>query len=261
MYTVLRETRDARLAPFSFYNMLPFTVHLYRKRGQQLKKIAQLKGGETVTPHQEDEVVEGDLMYIFFPDKDHYYNITHPHTLRYDKPVVRLGDIIYESKSPTFYTYSANDISGLWFHNNLPMKVEVWKDEKKIGVIGGYDGATSYLGGSGAKLYLDNDAYGFRLGDKLEFRLFPNSRLYGTLTLTDNFATDVHLGVINALAFGVPAQTVLPVTPDTFTYRIDGTHEISGTTFFTNAATGDRSTGSGDRAAYETVRTSPHAFF
>ena len=67
-----------------------------------------------------------------------------------------------------------------------------------IARIDGDDGM-SYMAGSPNNVYVDNAGRGFRLGDELGFAFQYNKKQIGSVTLTDNFTTDIYVGVVTRI--------------------------------------------------------------
>lgn len=225
-YNRLRDTMDdvlrdrsrykQRNDPWILTNMLPTKLKLYHSP-QFTGKTLYLCG---LRPHQTKvfppkKFEDGDKLLVMYEGKEAEHQIMPTHTFQSQWKRLRLGDVLYRSwDGGRQYFTSYADLSGLMLHNHLLFPLNVYFKGNLIGQMTGYDGMT-YLGGSGASLYVDNDRDGFRLGDQLTFGYsFPgNEETLFTVTLTDNHAYHVHIGKIGV---GQPNPE-----PDTYAYSVN----------------------------------------
>jgi hypothetical protein len=197
--------------------------------------------------------MKDDEIHIIYFDqsvkKYGQYEIARPAYLRSDSRVVRIGDIVYNYKDTSFYNSHA-DISGVRIHNRLIFPLSIYHKGMRLGQVEADDG-TSYMTGARNSVYLDNDTHGFRIGDELEFRLTEGKK-YATVMLTDNYMSDIFVGVIN--------QKYNPPTPDVYAYRVDAP-DINGFTYYEHPTTSGYSRFAKGTTAYQTYKTNPSAPF
>lgn len=232
-----RDYHERALAgkPWAFVNLLPYTINVYAYRPQKFDLIA------TIEPHQTTEVqhtvtrmplAEGTQIYVTRPGRLHnpsslttaQYAITRAATLRGDSRVVKIGDIVYEDR--VAFTNGIDihhDIIGIRIHNHLTMPVDIYHKGNMIATIEGDDG-TSFMSGSPNSVYLDNQRFGFEIGDEIGFIFRADQKKYAVITLTDNFTSDIIIGMTTQKDAGWPVQ-------DRYSYRVSEPN-ITGTTYF-----------------------------
>jgi len=151
------------------------------------------------------------------------YEIARPVTLLDDSRIVTIGDIVYDFGVTAANTIDIHhDISFIRFHNHLSMPIDIWYQGLKIGSVSGDDG-TGYMAGSPNSVYLSNDRFGFKIGQKITFS-FPNGDVpYATATLVDNYTSDIIVGMTT--------QHVDLPPNDVFAYRVN-TPNVTGLRYY-----------------------------
>jgi len=232
-YDRLKDTMDSVLRdrsrkaqkdrPWVIRNMLPTEFELYHNP-QYSDKTFPLGSirpqNQRVFPPQ--KFFDGDQLFVMYRRKSgtkseqaKLHLAMPPHTFQSQWKNVKLGDVLYRSwDGGRQYFTSYADLSGLLLHNHLMFPLNVFFKGNLIGQMGAYDGLT-YLGGSDAVLYVDNDRAGFRLGDQLTFgySMPGNEDMLFTITLKDNHAYKVHIGKIGV---GKPEPMA-----DTYAYSVN----------------------------------------
>ncbi len=209
------------LDPWVIKNMLPTEFELFYSP-QFTDKTFSLgairpQGRRVFSPHK---FFDGDRLFVMYhpksgTDQSKLHLAMPVHIFATQWKQLNLGDVVYRSSSGgREYFTSYSDISGLMLHNELMFPLNIYFNGNVIGVIGAYDGMT-YLGGSAASRYIDNDRAGFRLGDKITFgySMEGNKDTMFTITLADNHAYHVYIGKISV----GERQNY----PDTYAYSVD----------------------------------------
>lgn len=195
-------------------NFLPIPVKLYIKRWNTLILLSSMapRARATLPP---DAVEPEDVLHVFTspegkdgPD----YEILRPVKLRLTDRMIRIGDVTYSDKhSGSRWVSSERDINSVRIHNRTTMPLDVYFRGGVIARIDGDDGM-SYMAGSPNNVYVDNAGRGFQLEDELGFAFQYNKKQIGSVTLTDNFTTDIYVGVVTQ-------NTQVPY-PDISSYHI-----------------------------------------
>lgn len=244
---------------WKFINKLPSDFHLYVKPGSTLMVndvvygLGKLPASGTLK-FAHDTFKTGDLLIVLFKHLDQHdlaagyknYQAMQPYSLREFQKEINVGDVVYTDNSLTSSaSISAfNPISGIWIHNELLFPLNIYYGGNLVSQVGAYDGM-SYLGGSRASMWFDNQrqGLGFEAPLTLAYSL-PESEggteILFTVFLYDNKMRNIHVGVINGNPSGPP--------PDTVAYSIDEPVH-TGITFYTP-------TGNGQSRA-----TNPYGFF
>ena len=198
--------------PWYLVNFLPIPVKLYIKRWNTLILLNALEARSQarVPP---DSVQPEDVLHVFTspegkdgPD----YEILRPVKLRMTNRVIRIGDVTYNNDASK-WTSSQQDINSIRIHNRTTMPLGIYYNGGLIARVDGDDGM-SYMAGSSNNVYVRNAGYGFRLGEELTFVFEYNKKKFTTVTLTDNFITDMFVGMITQ-------QTQVPYA-DIFSYHV-----------------------------------------
>lgn len=226
-YNRLKDTMDSVLRnrskvmqsddPWVLQNMLPTEFELYYNP-QYSDKTFHLgtirpQDRRVFPPHK---FFDGDQLFVMYrrktgtKEQQNKLHLAMPHhVFQTQWKRVKIGDVVYRSwDGGRQYFTSYADLSGLMLHNHLMFPLNVYFKGNLIGQMRGYDGMT-YLGGSSASLYVDNDRAGFRLGDQLTFgySMPGNEDLLFTITLNDNHAYHVYIGRIDGGEIGPDADT------------------------------------------------------
>ena len=127
---------------------------------------------------------------------------------------MRFGEVGTRSLD-TSYKHPHADIAVLRIHNHISMPLEVFSQGYKLAAIAPDDGL-SYIAGSKNSVYLENNGYGFQIGQQLSFKV--NGRDYCSVILTDNLMTDVYVGLIG--------QKIAAQPPDTYSYKVDAPNQV-----------------------------------
>jgi hypothetical protein len=240
-------------ASLKFINLLPIRVKIYAYRTDKLDLVGFIEGhggvlnaratksGMVLTPD-----IEIHITYVPGGNQGPEYEILESINLLADARVIRIGDVVYEEKTNTLVQRSHSDISGIRVHNKIGIPVRIYFKGVRLAMVDKSDG-TGFQAGSPSTVYLNNDTRGFNIGDKLELRLVFNvadslkdgitfdPRLevktgrsmelpWCTLTVSDNYMSDMYLGVINQ-HYTIPIQ-------DMYSYRA-GSPNYSGLKYLT----------------------------
>lgn len=230
--------------PWEFHNLLPYTINVYVFRAEKLDLIGTIGAQGAIKASKSRSGMElkaGDEIHVLLStntadpasSRARQYEITRPVWLRGDSRMVKIGDIVYEiGASFTNAIDIHHDMIGLRIHNHLSMPVDVYWKGLKIASISGDDG-TGYMAGSPNSAYLNNERFGFQIDDKLSFVFKHDQRAYATVTLIDNYTSDIIIGETT--------QKFNGEIQDMFGYRIDSPN-INGLIYF-DQVTGYTSTG------------------
>jgi hypothetical protein len=145
----------------------------------------------------------GDRMAAFYLGK----LITHG-TVTARASHIRIGDVISQSIEKVFYSMKG-DLQHITFHNLLPIPISLYYKGNKIGIAGGNDGK-GYFGGSSSTLDLNNETFGFYLGDRIQVKLIglkKDPRVeteWLSFELVDSKTTDIFIGNISMGFAGLP---------------------------------------------------------
>lgn len=224
-----RKEESLRGQPWMFVNLLPIPINVY-VYAHTLDLITRLGPHSTFTTLKSASGIElegGQQINITYrdhqPGSQAEYEIIRPEYLLADSRVVRIGDVVNESKDMSTTQRTHTDIVGVRVHNRLTTPLCIFHRKLKIGRVAGDDGTSAPLSGSPGSVYLNNDRNGFRLGDILEIRSETGNIKYGEVVMHDNYISDIHIGVIT--------QHFVPTQQDMYAYRIDGPN-INGTKYF-----------------------------
>ena len=200
--------------PWYLVNFLPLPVKLCIKRLQTLILLREMppRSQARIAP---GSIQQGDVLHVFTspegkdgPD----YEIMRPATLRLTARVIRIGDVTYSDvHSGSRFTASGPDINSVRIHNRLTIPLSVFYNGGRIARVNGDDGL-GYMAGSTNNVYVTNAGWGFKLGDEITFVMDFNKSKYVTATLTDNYTTDIYVGMITQ-------DTQVPY-PDIASYNI-----------------------------------------
>lgn len=225
--------------PWTFINNLPYKVRVYVYRTNKTDIIGTIPPRSQISTSRSKtgmELKQGDEIHVFWPDyhskafpkktmmsKSVEYEITRPVFLFEDSRTVKIGDIVYEDGSSTAPTIDIHhDIVGIRFHNHLSMPIEIWARGLKIGLISGDDG-TDFMSGSPNSVYLNNDRFGFKIGDEVRFVFAHDQTPYATIKIIDNYTSDIIIGETT--------QHFVMAIQDRFSYRVDE-ENITGTRYY-----------------------------
>lgn len=227
-YDAAKSRREESLKghPWTFINLLPININIYVYSGNTLDLVARINPHSTICTTKSTSGIilqGGQQINITYTDHQPEYEIIRPEFLIGDSRVVRIGDVVNESKDMLYTQRTHTDISGIRVHNRLTIPLCIYHRNLKIGRIAGDDGTEAPLSGSPGSVYLNNDGNGFRLGDILEIRLEIGNLKYGEVTIHDNYISDIYIGAIT--------QHFVPTIQDMYAYRIDGPN-ISGIKYF-----------------------------
>lgn len=236
-----RDDRRRYLAgkPWKFVNNLPYKIRVYVYRTHKTDIIGTIPPRSEIFAshsHTGMELKQGDEIHVFWPDyhsktfpkkslmaKPVEYEITRPVFLFDDSRTVKIGDIVYQdvlSTSPMIDIH--HDIVGIRFHNHLSFPIEIWARGVRIGMMAGDDG-TNFMSGSPNSVYLNNDRFGFKIGDEISF-VFANDHVaYATIKIIDNYTSDIIVGETT--------QHFVMANQDRFSYRVDEDN-ITGTRYY-----------------------------
>jgi hypothetical protein len=213
-----KEYRVASLKglPWVFTNMLPYEieVYMYRPAKTELIGVIQANGKlSTKTTSSGLDLKEGDAIHVLRRVNGKKYEILRAVFLFDDSREVKLGDIVFIDVLSTAGMIDIwHDIIGIRVHNHISMPVDVYYRNYKIGSIAGDDG-TGFMAGSPNSVYLNNDRFGFEIGDELSFVFSHDQKPYAKVKIIDNFTSDIVLGQIS--------QHFVPIIQDYYSYRVD----------------------------------------
>ncbi len=211
-----RSKEVQKFNPWRIKNMLPTEFHLfYNPPFTKTSVYIGVIRPQASLDFNHSKFSDGGSLSVMFKSKKKFYLAMPVHILRSNQKYIKLGDVVYRSSGggrEHFTSYA--DISGLMLHNELMFPLNIFFKGNLVGVIGARDGMT-YLGGSAASRYIDNNRAGYRLGDKITFgySMEGNKDTLFTITLTDNHVHHVYIGKIDAGYF----QNY----PDTYAYSVD----------------------------------------
>jgi len=223
--------------PWTFINLLPIKINVWVYTPMKMDLVG------TIAPQSKLVALEGQTglkleegyeIHVTYPDypgdcgkkgiwSGPEYEICRPEFLFSDSRMVRIGDAVNEAKSTDYTQRTHTDITGIRVHNHLTIPLGIYHKGNKIGRVAGDDGTDAPFSGSPGSVYLSNDSNGFRIGDCLDF-VFENPRLgYCTVTIHDNYISDMYIGNIT--------QHYVPTIKDYYSYRVD-TPNITGLRYF-----------------------------
>jgi hypothetical protein len=223
--------------PWRFINMLPVTINVYVYRPHKLDLICTIQPQQTVkSAHSQTgmELQEEDELHVLLPsvkvtaqtDMKNIiqYEIIRPVKLFSDSRQVKIGDVVYHDKMTETTQRTHVDIPGIRIHNYLSMPIDIYVNGLLVAHAGTDDG-TSYMAGSINSVYVSNDRNGFKIGDKIHFKLGLNGKSYDycTATISDNYLSDIYVGVISQ-------KYVKPVN-DIYSYRVNQ-EDINGLKYY-----------------------------
>jgi len=234
--------------PWSFINLFPFTIQVWRERERITELVGEILGGKTmitsVSKSSGLPLEEEDIIHVLYPDYKSksdefpYFEITRPALLRTDSRTVRIGDVVYGERDTNYHNSHA-DLAGVRIHNHTTIPLDIYHHKFKLGSVEGDEG-TTYMSGTPNSVYLDNDRNGFRIGDELTFVFRYNRQKFNSILLMDPYIGDIYVGVINQ-KFTMP-------NPDVFGYRVDAPN-ITGITYYDS------------RSGYISEKSNPYAPF
>lgn len=201
--------------PYIFINIFPFKIYITVNKKLLLSIEATSERSKNVN------FGKGATIHVLYNFNGKFYEILRPIFISPTTRTIRIGDIVYDTKDMSYYNSHA-DISGIRFHNRTTFPIEIWNKGRKIGQMQADDG-TGYMSGSPNSVYLNNDGNGFRLGEEITFYLPHLKREWTSVSLNDNYISDMYVGTIN--------QKFNPPNPDTYAYRIDAPNHV-GYTFY-----------------------------
>lgn len=225
------EDRDSRREtllgqPWIFTNLLPFDIKVVVRKVAISDEIGLVRAHsdfKTTKSKSGLDLKDGDGIHIIRTVNGKDYEVLRPVFLFDDSRMVKIGDIVYEDMVSTTPTIDIHhDIVGLRIHNHISMPIDVYFRDMRIGSIAGDDG-TDFMAGSPNSVYLDNNRFGFNIGDELRFTFPLENKPYATMKIIDNFSTDIILGRIT--------QKFVPMIQDQFAYRVNKPN-ITGLRFF-----------------------------
>lgn len=241
--------RDARVKylarndiPWRFKNLLPYKVNVYISKIHKLELIATINANSSIETTQTKSGIplqKGDEIHVLYPTNKlaptvgEQYKILRPAFLFDDSREVRIGDIVYEDRiafSPGIDIH--HDIIGIRIHNHISMPVNVFYKGENIAQIAGDDG-TSFMAGSPNSVYLNNERFGFNIGDELSFEFVHDKKKYASVKIIDNFTSDIIIGEIT--------QHFVGAIQDMYAYRVNEPN-ITGLRYYENV-TGYTTTG------------------
>jgi hypothetical protein len=232
--------RDMRISSlkgkkWQFVNLFPFSVNVYVYRVHKLDLIGEIKPHGVISTDVSltGMVLEaGDEIHVTYPtmpNKDPkngaQYEVVRPVFLFADSRMVRIGDVGYQDNNNTRVDIH-HDIMGIRIRNHVLLPLDIYYKGHKLASIEG-DDDTSFMSGSKNSVYLNNDRFGFQIGDEIGF-VFPSladgkPHPYGTIRIVDNYMSDIVIGIVN--------QHFTPTRQDMFSYRVD-TPNITGLKYF-----------------------------
>lgn len=246
-----------------FVNLLPLRVKIYAYRIDKLDIIGSIEGHGGILHAKQTKSgmvlkLKDEIHITYSPQGDSgpEYEILEPINLVDDAKIIRIGDVVYEAKTNTLVQRSHSDITGIRIHNKVGIPVRIYYKGLRLALVHRNDG-TGFQAGSSGTVYLNNDSRGFNIGDKLDLKFVFNKKdsdvdlpegdlnskertidiPWCTITIDDNYMSDMHIGVIN--------QHVTHPIQDMFSYRT-GTSNFSGLKYLTG------------NKAYESVWSPPH---
>lgn len=197
--------------PYTFKSFLPFTIHLFvRKPAKvfvnppvdvQTDLIAIIKPFKEIivsTSERGLPLEKGDTIRVLFYDiaQQSFYEVIRPFFLRDDTRHIDVGTVGYKYRQKNAQNMN-NDITGILFHNQIAIPVNIFMDDKGEQLHLGYaskDDGTDRASGSKNNVYIDNDNKGFRVGQKIKIELIKFGQ-YLEFQINDNFITDVYIGI------------------------------------------------------------------
>jgi hypothetical protein len=216
--------------PWTFINMLPYEINIYAIVDQKLDLIANIAAFQRKNITETKTKIplqEGMTIHVTRPGNYHnptsvttpQYQIARSVNLFSDSRVVKIGDIVYEDQVSVTNTKDIHhDIIGIRFHNHLTMPIDIYHKGNRIGSVAADDG-TNFMAGSPNSVYLNNERHGFEIGDQIGFIFSHDQKKYATITLIDNYTSDIIIGMTTQ-HFVAPLQ-------DAYSYRVD-TPNITG---------------------------------
>jgi hypothetical protein len=227
-FDIDRDSRVAYLArnqiPWKFINLLPYKINVYVIQYKNLELVATIDANstfETLKTMSGAPLKKGDAIHVLLPTNklnprsttSNQFKILRPTYLFDDSREIRIGDIVYEDRvafAPGIDIH--HDIIGLRIHNHITMPVNVFYKGENIAKIAGDDG-TNFMAGSPNSVYLNNERFGFMIGDELSFVFVHDGKKYASVKIIDNYTSDIILGEIT--------QHFVGAIQDMFSYRVN----------------------------------------
>ena len=217
--------------PWTFQNMLPFEVFVYVEYISQVEHRPVLEVISNIPAHKSivtDRSKYGRLLRgndiirvaLLVPGSHLPRELTRSTTLDDDSRTVKIGDVVFEEATNTMVQRSHADLSGIRFHNQLSIPLEIHLEGKvpaHLANIGPDDG-TDYHAGSLNSVYVNNDANGFHLGDEILITVKGGCPQLYSIRISDNYMSDVYIGKVTQKN-NIPIQ-------DQYSYKIDKPNEM-----------------------------------
>jgi len=250
--------RFLRGRPWTFTNLLPFEVKVYFYRPHLIDLVGYIAPRGTLVTAKSKKgysLEVGDEMHITYPKLEKgrefapqgsvpEFEIIRPFYLFDDSRMVNIGDTVYQDRHNT-QVILHRDISGIRVHNHISIPIKVYQVLGKDTIAGtagrftnaaekgqrvllaeiGPDDGTSFMSGSTNSAFIDNNYFGFRIGDQLEI-VFADGRKnvpHMVVQITDNFTSDILVGETS--------QHTDNQSQSFFSYRIDAPN-ITQTRYF-----------------------------
>ena len=208
---------------WTIINILPIKLHLYREVAwtEEIIDLGIIQGRSKIlfSPAQFND---GDKLLVVYEQSNtstssnkEIIPFFEPYTLRPFYKDIYLGAVEYRSSDGHLQVQASNwDLRGVNLHNKLLVPIDVYYKGNLVVQMYGNDGMT-YLGGSAATVYFDNNREGLNFGDALTFKLSlpnDNTELF-TVTIDDIHCQEIYIGTISCNFVGP--------NPDTFAYSVD----------------------------------------
>lgn len=217
---ILRQrSEDAqRNDPWILKSMLPNHLEVYHEpylSGRQFHLVT-LKPYEQIQ-YPPDRFSTRDQLFVYIKGEDGKLNLfLEPYTMWNIWKYVQIGTAGYRSTDGHLQVQASNwDLRGIMLHNKIRAPLDVYYKGNLVAQMYAYDGMT-YLGGSAASVYFDNDREGLNFGDEISFRYsLPGEKgkfLY-KIIIDDTQTQDVHIGDITGGVRGPDADNAV--------YRVD----------------------------------------
>lgn len=170
-----------------FVNCFPFDVKLFTfdESDESVKELCVLRSKTKIV----FPCIEGK--WIKVKSKLFDRDLCKPKKLKPTDKVIHIGDVVYKDKSIFPKTPGYSEITGFFITNKLSAPIIVSKDGIKLAYILPQDGKT-YLGGSSATVFVNNNGDGFRLWDKISIVMDCGTQVY----LYDILVSDIYIGEI-----------------------------------------------------------------
>lgn len=213
-----RSAQAQRLNKWVLINMLPNHLVIYHQPYlQEANYLTDLQSRQTLE-YPYDKFGDRDVLYVFVRDESGKLHLfLEPYVMWNIWRMIQIGTVGYRSTDGHLQTQASNwDMRGVMLHNKTRFPLDVYYKGNLVAQMYAYDGMT-YLGGSAASVYFDNDRQGLNFGDELTFRYsLPgegNSKFLYSITLDDTQAQDIHIGDITG---GIRGPD-----PDNAVYRVN----------------------------------------